>query len=262
MLLAVLGIWDSFYANASRRRRIAVSVLLLIALVITVVNTKLADKQHDKDAGEAIALRKAFEDANKTQQQNAVQFTAEQNSSRQQFLGQFNQLRDKVAKLQTEAATEALQKQAADLQAELRTTQEALKPPKAHLIFSLPGIDVHTYNPVLRTSLPGANNVVHVDLVVANPTDVAAEEANISLIVCDICKFAREPPDFIHPLYSPETYRDRQVPIVNAKTISQNLSVDVLIPAGLEGFDVALLYRCKTCIVENQQTVHVRVFRK
>ena len=149
--------------------------------------------------------------------------------------------------------------QAKDLQAELHSTQEALKPVKTSLLFSLPGFDLNTQKPVLSATLPAVNNIVHVDFGVINATDVPAEQGAIMVTICATCKFAKEPSGFVRPARAPETQRNREFPILNVQMAFQDSSVDILIPTGTERFDIAFQYRCRNCIVDTPQIAHITV---
>ena len=131
LVLALAGIWEYFFVRKGSKRRIVTLVIFLIASVIVIANQYETDSQHQKDVGQIQALQHAVNKANDTQQKSAQQFLQAQDGSRKEFLQQFNQLSEKVAKLQTQAATEALQKQAADLQSELGDGGIYFTPPNA-----------------------------------------------------------------------------------------------------------------------------------
>ena len=194
IVLAAAGVWEDFLAKKSLTRRVVMSAMLLVASIIVVVNQYETDKQHERDAGQISGLKNAVKQANDTQQKNAAQFLQGQDSSRQEFLKQFNQLGDKVAKLQTQAATEALQKQAAELQAELHSTEQALNPPKAELQFSF---ESARDTPIRTTSLPrDLQGNITVRFTVMNMTQAVANDGFVSFQICDECTFIKEPDGF------------------------------------------------------------------
>ncbi len=224
------------------------SAILLVASIIVVVNQYETDKQHEGDTGQISGLKDAVKQANETQQKNAAQFLQGQDSSRQQFLKQFNQLSDKVAKLQTQAATEALQKQAAELQAELHSTEQALNPPKAELQFSFENPDPDT--PIRTTSLPrDLQGNITVRFTVMNMTQAVANDGFVSFQICDGCTFVKEPDGFkrVEGERASELNYDFQrilpmqaLPVFEAK---------IRVPPFASFTRVAINYRCKTCVV-------------
>jgi hypothetical protein len=254
LIFAIGGIWEYFFVKKGSRRRIITLIVLLVSSVVVLVNQYLTTKQHDTDVGQISGLTVAIQKANETQQANAKEFTAEQEAARKEFLRQFNDLSAKVAKLQTEAATDALRKQAQNLQNELAATEKLLAPgPKVNFVFSLAGADKKDSKPVLRTALPAANSTVHVTAEILNPTETTAESGYFALFVCKTCKFAKDPEEFKQPPNTTDvTQRNRDWPFFYPKTVV-SVAFDVIVPEGALNFVVGLQYRCKNCVSQDVQ---------
>jgi hypothetical protein len=264
LVLAIGGIWEYFFVKkGGSRRRIITLVVFLVASIIVLINQYLTNKQHDKDVGQISGLTIAVQTANTTQQTNAKEFASAQEAARKEFLSQFNSLSDKVAKLQTEAATESLQKQVTELQVELQATQKAVAPgPKPRLIFSLAGYDKHIKQVIDRATLPAVNNVVHVELDVANPTDVNADQGEIIITICNLCKYATEPVGFKKAPKGPDIERIREFGAFYARSTVSDTAIEVAIPASVGTFQIGMQYRCKNCEDMSAQIVTVDVARK
>jgi TolA-binding protein len=171
-LLAVMTLAKDWGAHQSSWRRTGVGFLIISLMVVSAYNTYHTGKhnaqQHQEDEGKIAKLQASVDTANKGQSDNT-----------RQFLQQISNLSDKVAKLQTQAATEALQKQAAQLQAEVRSTEQALNPPKAELQFSF---DTQGDVRVRTLSLsPDSQGNIAFRFTVMNLTPIAATDGFIVL---------------------------------------------------------------------------------
>lgn len=180
--------------------------------------------------------------------------------------------------LKTKVRTEGLQNELATVQAELLTTQKALMPPKAKLAFTfVPFINpvFHEGQPVAEpmavkeVSLPlKADGTVHVEFAILNLTHANADNIDITLIICNLCKFAKEPdgfttlPDGSDSAGTADTRRYAQIPQLHALEAWKATSVDVLLPpTDAPGFNLAIVYRCDTCELDvgpTKGTVHIR----
>ena len=138
------------------------------------------------------SLGKAVDTANENQEANT-----------KQFLVAFGKLSRKVSDLQAHIATEEFQRKLASVQTELQNTERALAPaPKARLLFSFFPYDAGVLGskplkPTTDVTLPmSLDRTVHVEFVVLNPTETEAKDGRYAIIICDICKYAKEPQGF------------------------------------------------------------------
>lgn len=205
------------------------------------INNRIRDEetrtQTDRLRGQIDGLRESVETAYKSQQDTT-----------KQFLEAFNEASQKLSNLQTQVRTAGLQKEADRLKAELEATRKALIPPKAALTFTFerPRAD----DPILRTvTLPVKNDVVHAQFTVRNDTDVAALNGELTLIICDACKFAAEPPLFAKLPGQPDTQRNYKFDRLLPKTELRTLSADIKVPPNTSAVELTVSYRCVNCIV-------------
>lgn len=112
----------------------------------------------------------------------------------------------------------------------------ALYTPKAKLLFSLAGLK-------------------------RNNTEVGADQGYLALIICDACKYAKEPADFFHPPDSPETQRNRDFPTFYPETVASEIALDISIPESVPWLQIGMVYHCKNCLNEPMQVVTVDVVR-
>jgi hypothetical protein len=178
------------------------------------------------------------------------------------FLSNLNRLSDKVGVLQTQVETEELRKQLAGVQGDLQKTQKALTPgPKAKLILSFaPHINppAGTGEPaaVIDKSLPlSPEGSVHVDLTVLNLSEADAIDVGGELVICDACKFAKEPSGVQRRPELPDTQRFIEFPHLLSLVHSSTVTVDVIPQSVIGTFNVGFAYRCRTCVVERAPSV-------
>ena len=188
-----------------------------------------------------------------------------QRDNTQLFLGSLQDLDGKVNELQTKIATEPLRRELASAKeniasvtAELQKTEAALAPaPKAALLFSLPGFQYSptdkTYTPVLRMGLdPTADGVVTVPINIINTTETDALQGHINFFICDGCKYAKEPLGMTKILGTIEQLRDLAFPQILAADAAHDINIDIIVPKGVRSFEVAVMYRCHTCILDRE----------
>ncbi len=148
-------------------------------------------------------------------------------------------------------------KEAASVKAELEATQKALAPgPKATLAFTFWPF----FNPPLpqRVALSSEarfptndDGSYHIQFTVVNLTDVDALEGEFTLVICDLCKFAKEPPGFLKLPGQKDTERyqrfDRILPVTSLAV----MTADITAP-DIPDFNVGIFYRCRTCVVSRE----------
>lgn len=236
---ALLEFAKDWQEHRTRRRRLAVLVLIIAALVFSFINV-----HQDETA------RLRLEGETKGGQDTAVQ-----------AIGNLSQ---KVGNLQTQIKTEDLRKQAESLQAELKATQKALAPPpKAKLQFSFSPVPFtwpgQPFKSVRETMLPvRPDKSVHVEFTLENDTTVEAERVQILVQICDSCKYAKEPVGCVAQDALKPTQRECDVDHIVAKGNSAAIALDIIPPPTIEMMQIGVMYRCHTCIVPDwsRGTIH------
>lgn len=247
--------WDNYKKTWLRTG----ALIVLCAIAILTFISVHRDRQDQQNQAKAQQKLEGQVEAANTAQTNNTAL----------YLKSFKDLSGQVADLQTQVKTDALQKKLASVQAELEKNEKAMQPgPKAALSFTFWPYT----NPPLGSNLPtvlstdvtlptDADGNVHVDFTVVNLTDVAAVGGSITLVICDLCKFAKEPSGFVSVPGTKETVRNRPFSQFNAHEVDQMLSVDLIVPSSISGFSLGIQYRCTTCDVANaasQGTVRLR----
>ena len=154
----------------------------------------------------------------------------------------------------SKVTNEELKKQLATVQAELQSTQKALVQPKAILTLTLrPYINPPIGQPVVPvtqiTRPISADGSVHVEFAVLNLTDNPAVDGELTLQICDNCKFSKEPEQFAKLAGEPDTQRHLDFTRLLPMTALESLSADIIPPLGADKISLAVQYRCKTCIL-------------
>lgn len=192
-----------------------------------------------------------------------------QASNTDRFLRSLSAVSREVGDLRMQVRTEELQKRLASVDAELQRTRSALTAPtpKAALQFSFepydnpPATSAHDGAPTLETSLPiDGKGVVRVPWTVVNTTSVAAVDIELTLVICDSCRFAKEPAGSTHQPEQSGVERNHRFGRILASQKLFTQTVDVIVPPGANAFELALTYRCSTCVVNHRGfrgTVHV-----
>jgi hypothetical protein len=238
--------------ESSKLRRLAL-VLLCTVAVLTVVSLYRDNNQRAEDKRQAAEQNKSLqgqvEAANRAQTDNTTL-----------FLKSFDKLNQEVGDLKTEVKTDALQEKLTSVQADLEATQKALVPgPKAVLAFSFWPF----YNPSPPQSATLANQArfptnddgsYRVEFSVVNVTDVDALDGDITLVICDLCKFANEPPGFLKLNGSRDNERYQVFQRILARTHTPDMTADIIAPNN-QNFTVGILYRCHTCIVSSEESL-------
>jgi hypothetical protein len=235
--LAFLFLAKDWQSHRKSWRRLTVIGLIILIGIGGLVNTHYANKKIDQDQNRIAALKQAVDTANKNQEDNT-----------KQFVNAFGKLSQKVSDLQTQVKTAGLKEEADQLANELRATQKAMTAPKVTLTFSF--ARARRDGTILRTvTLPAEDGVVHAEFNLINDTEVAAQNGEVTVGLCDACTFASEPAEF-HKLPGQRNneriyYFDRILP----KTTLKTMSVDIKVPADASGVEFVVGYRCINCIV-------------
>lgn len=163
---------------------------------------------------------------------------------RQDFLKQFGDMSSRLADLQTQIKTSDLQSEASQLKADLEANRKAMEPSRATLSFDF-WSDADTLSRTITLNV--VDGAVKIPFTVANETDSDALEGSFSVRVCDGCKIVGMPEGFtqLNGQDEHERYQDFQHVLANTHLPKMNISV--IPPAGADGFQIGLLYNCRTC---------------
>lgn len=238
-LFTLLKEWKE-YENSKLRRAV-----LIVLCVITVLSLA-ALRQDNEDKEQAKRRAAALGQEISSLQGQVTAFSKAQADNTTQFLRSFNDISQKVARLQTEVTTEALQTKLAKLQAELQTTQKALAAPKTSLTFTFYPFE-KGQQPITDVVLPvDSNGSVHVQFAIMNTTRIDALDGGVNLVICDECKFSTEPSGFTKLQGEGATERYMTFEHILAQTMVVE-AADVIPPKKAFQFDFGIQYRCRTC---------------
>jgi len=257
-LFTLLKEWKEYESSKLRR---AVLIALCAVTILSLVALHQDNLEKAQSEGKVIGLGKEISGlegqvkaSNKAQSDNTAL-----------FLGSLKDLSQRVSDLQSQVTTEALQKKLASVQEALQSTQKALAPgPKAQLSFSFdPPVnspDGQRVSPSREITLPvSAEGIISVPFDILNSTEVDALDGEVTLAICQACKFVKDPEQFRRLPGEPEGTRNMPFQRILPKTIVHE-AVDVIVPDGYANVSMGITYRCQTCDVPeaaSQGTVHL-----
>lgn len=218
---------------------LAIRWFLLLGVFLACGWGTIYQNQQIRDKALAAARVEA---AQKAQQDNTEIFTKS-----------FSALSTGLGDLKTKVTTEALQNKIVDLQSRL---DKAINPPQAKLAFSFAPLRTiridasHTTGePITEKSLPlAADGSLHVDFTVVNLTDVDAIDGEMTLQICDVCKFAKEPAEFTKLPGQDDRQRHKTFNRIHSKVVFYTLSADIIAPPGSRDVALGMYFRCNTCV--------------
>src|ERR1035437_1146133 len=171
------------------------------------------------------------------------------------FTKSFFELSAELNDLKTKVTTKELQDKIVSLQSRLDKT---IDPPRAKLIFSFEPLkvikidDTHTIGEAVteKTLSLAADGSFHVEFTILNLTDVDAIDGEMTLQICDTCKFAKEPPEFTKLAGQDERQRHKTFNRIHSQVQFYTLSADIIAPPGSRDVAVGMYFRCNTCVRE------------
>ena len=168
------------------------------------------------------------------------------------FLQNLNGLSDKLRGLETQIKTDDLRKQLSSVQSDLQRTQKALAPtPKATLLFTFSPLKNEPPYLVTDESLSvDSGGTVHMEFMVGNFTAANALDGEMTLYLCEGCRFAKEPEGFRRLAGSAENERIMSFERIFAQSYLSRRAIDIIPPANVDHVDVFFGYRCRTCASE------------
>jgi hypothetical protein len=180
---------------------------------------------------------------------------AAQQDNTKQFLAHLGTLSEKITNLETRVATACLQKDLAEVRGELQRTQKTMAPaPLVPLQFSFfpftnppyPQKAVPSTDVVLPVS---ADGTVRVQFTVLNMSELAALDGELTLQICDQCKFAKEPDGFQHLPGQQDTHRTVKFDRILGTTAVATMTADITVPPNVASFPMGILPRCRNCVI-------------
>lgn len=165
---------------------------------------------------------------------------------RKDFLDQFSQMSNRVTMLQTEVKTSDLKEEASQLRSELESTRKSLQVPKATLSFSFWEDSGQNSN---LASLNLENGAAKIKFDVVNGSDADALEGAIVFQACGGCKIIGTSPGFVKMDGQPDTERNWEFEHIFANSRAPRLEVTILPPHNVNSFQIAIKYRCRTCLL-------------
>ena len=171
---------------------------------------------------------------------------------------QLELLQAKVGDLQTKSDTQAMRKEMAAVRAELTTTQEKLKNPKAHFVATFA---TQYYNdiPIKQATGERVPEGIRFSVGVLNDSDFTAINPQIALYVCDACSFAVEPAGFERAANGPDNERVRSILNVKEHSVVQDMTIVVVAPINSTILRFGMKIKCENCDAVKMQELTVNI---
>lgn len=142
------------------------------------------------------------------------------------------------------------------------TMEKVLNPPKADLLFTFapfpqpPHDGDRAVAPVLYVTRPiKEDGSVEIRFSLVNNTSVPADDSQVSVEICQGCKFTKEPARFTKLQGDPDTVRNHVYGDMPAGAPFYELVIDVTPPPNASAFNIQVSHRCKTCVLRRTGTV-------
>lgn len=240
-----IGVFDLIKEWAEEKRswlKVSKGITLCIVAVLSLVGVYQESKDKIEQRAATTKVEGQLDEANKALRDNTAL-----------YLTTYKDLSGQVTDLKTQVKTDELQKKLTSVETQLEATQRALVGPKATLAFSFdpPSVssDGNDLIPVTQTILPVADSgAVHMSFDVINNTTIDAVDGELTLQICDGCKFGKEPDGSRKLQNAPETQRDFPFQRILPKT-RVSFGADLIVPPKVPWVTVVLSYRCQTCVI-------------
>ncbi len=234
-------------------RRTTLVVLTSMALILGLGQIIKSDKEsrkaenehaneHDADKSQIAILQRSV---TLLGQVNQTQYDRNQAVLRE--------LQDKVNQLKMGKLTEEDRKKISSLEAQLKAA--AAPKPKAKLAFGFcePVIKKSDIRVEKHFSIEG--QVLKLDLVILNTSDVRPGNISGWIRVCNECKFHNEPPDSIKARGSPAFERLYKIPDVSPGVAAQIADVEVETPQWMLRMPISFSYTCDECAAQLDEQI-------
>ena len=134
-------------------------------------------------------------------------------------------------------------------------------PMRAQIQFSLWGEQTKDFPKLVETLERDSEGVFKVYWTGMNTSDVAAENLEFWIVLCEDCTYAREPEGFDKPPGTSDVVRHRMFGFLNSGVAIGKIETDVKISRVYGQFVLDLKYSCKTCgkMPANPQTLIIKV---
>jgi hypothetical protein len=219
--------------------------LVLFAFVASVYLTHAGRKQAVQDKIDSKTAQAVITGQNTALSNQIQQMAADRAKAESGFRDSFSQLSQKVANLQTKAATAGLTKELSQTREELRQAEAKFAQPKATVVPSL-WTDQESQIPVRTALLKSANNAVTIEFFAFNKSDVSATNGSIFLRRCIDCEFAREPEGF-NKIEGVSSDREFHFVQIYAHAGIRKLTAEIVPPKGQSTFQIDISVACQNC---------------
>src|ERR1700683_311766 len=116
--------------------------------------------------------------------------------------------------------------------------------------------------PLREITVPRVRNTVTVEVSALNSGTKDAQNVKLWYRICDKCKYEREPIGAVQGKGAAEFDRQFNISEIAAGTLSEKISLPVIVPDTLQHFWIGMFYTCDDCLpveVKNPQMLRVHI---
>jgi hypothetical protein len=266
-VLAFLALWKDAADYGELSKKFGKHIIWLCAglmVVLTAISiylTHAGRKQAIQDKIDASNAASESRGQIMALSRQVIKMSQDRAAAEKGFRDSFSQLSDKIARLQTEAATQKLSEQLTKTQAELEKAEAKLTQPKATLVPTFQTTDIAQIPIRTKVATLRPDGSVSVDVTVYNNSDVPALDGGVLVRICITCKFAKEPSGSIKVTGGLDSDREFQFQHVFPHSAMQALTVEIIPPVLSNSFQLDIRPVCTTGETQDLQHFTVVVAR-
>jgi hypothetical protein len=265
-LIALLGIWKDYSENKKRSKKhgkwIYLGLFLLTAflMILSIVDTRSNRAKVAKDTQQAVGEKQTADARINFLTDQVGQLRGDSRANSDGFRKSFDGLYQRFANLQAKVTNADLIREIDETKKELRATQDKLNTPKATLIPSFYFLDYSYKPPILEMSASRQpEGSIPIDFVVINPSDVSALRGEITLRICDLCQYAKEPEGFTKRNGAHNNDRAKSFEHILGNTLLEKMTAEINTPLNVNRIEVMVVVVCENCeAVEQRLVINVK----
>jgi hypothetical protein len=258
-LIALLGIWKDWSESKKRPKKrgklIYASLFLLTVflMILSIADTRSIRARAAKDRRDAASEKQTADAHIQFLTDQVGQLREDSKANSDGFRKSFDGLYQRFTDLKAKVTNADLIREIDDTKKELRATQAKLVTPKPTLVPSLYVPNYPYLSPVLESdSLRSPSGSVAVEFVITNTSNVSALRGDISLRICDLCRYAKEPEGFVKTNGALDSDRGKEFQHILANSTIEKMTAEIIVPLNVTRFEIDVYIVCENCDTKRQ----------
>ena len=260
--IALLGIWKDYTENKKRSKKHGKWIypglfFLTVSLMILSIFDTHSNRVKVAEDTQQAATQKQTADARITFLTDQVgQLRNDSRANSDGFRKSFDGLYQRFANLQAKVTNADLIREIDETKKELRVTQDKLNTPKATLVPSFYFLDYSYKPPILEMNASRQlDGGIPIDFEIINPSDVSALRGEITLRICDLCQYAKEPEGFTKRNGAHNNDRAKSFEHILGNTTLEKMTAEINTPLNVNRIEIIVAVVCENCEAVEQRLV-------